>query len=382
MIHKYNLRVIDDDGAWSEVDTVTITTISPFAAPVANAGSDRIIAAGRDVILDGTASTVDRRRSITSYSWIRTGGTSGESIVLTDANTARPVFTANALEAGADDVTHVFELTVRDSSGESATDTVTITVEFPEAPNLPPIANAGPDQVVVPGDTVILDGSSSSDRDGTITYSWQRVQWTTGISDRLNNPNTAYPSFTAILPADFTTVTHVFKLTITDDDGAVDEDRVTITVEAPEAPEAPEPPEAPNLPPVANAGQDQIVVSSTTVQLDGRNSSDNEGEIASWSWRRTGGTPGRSVVMTDANTARPRFTTDILPVGADDVVHGFTLTVTDNDGAINTDWVWVGSRPRLQALHRMHMQGWTGWLPLEQRFDLMDVIQRLIETEI
>ena len=440
LIHKYNLRVIDDDGAWSEVDTVTITTISPFAAPVANAGSDRIIAAGRDVILDGTASTVDRRRSITSYSWNRTGGTSGESIVLTGANTARPVFTANALEAGADDVTHIFELTVRDSSGESATDTVTITVESPEAPNLPPIANAGPDQVVASGGTILLDGSGSIDNDGSVTgYHWWRTggnyisggymgtpnppssgagwnhggevlkpgaadlisefnlrvidddgawseidkvtvtvispfaapvanagpdetvaagtevildgtgstvdrrrpiksyNWTrtggTGSDLIVLTTYTASPIFTAdALDAGADDVTHVFELTVTDSAGNSDSDTVTITVEAPKAQ---------NLPPVANAGQDQRIVSGTTVRLDGSNSSDTDGTIASWSWRRTGGTPGRSVVMTDANTARPRFTTDILPVGADDVVHGFTLTVTDNDGAINTDWVWV-----------------------------------------
>ena len=337
--YEYNLRVIDDDGAWSEVDTVTVTIIAPFAAPVANAGSDRIIAAGRDVILDGTGSTVDRRRSITSYNWIRTGGTGGESIVLTGANTAKPVFTANALEAGAADVAHVFELTVTDSAGNSDTDTVSITVEAPEAPNLPPVADAGPDQTVVPGDTVTLDGSGSSDSDGTIaSYAWERTGGTVGFTVTLTGANTARPVFTAdALEAGAAGVTHVFKLTVRDSSGATANDKVTIRVKAPEPA---------NLPPVAQAGPNREVVSGATVQLDGSRSSDRDGTIT-YSWTRTGGTAGGSVVLNNPNTAYPDFTADILAVDSAIVRHIFTLTVTDDDGATDTDIVKIRVAPNV-----------------------------------
>ena len=61
-------------------------------------------------------------------------------------------------------------LTVTDGGGKSDSDTVTVTVTA----NAAPVADAGADQVVVSGAVVTLDGSGSSDSDGTIEYyEWQ-----------------------------------------------------------------------------------------------------------------------------------------------------------------------------------------------------------------
>ena len=88
--------------------------------------------------------------------------------------------------------------------------------------NLAPVANAGPDQTVHDTDEngseiVTLDGSASSDSDGTITsYVWTKsgTQIATGVS----------PSVTLSVG------THIVTLTVTDNDGATDTDNVTITV--------------------------------------------------------------------------------------------------------------------------------------------------------
>ena len=331
VIHVFTLTVTDAVGA-SHADTVTITVEAPEAPnlpPVANAGQDQIVVSGTTVQLDGSNSS-DTDGTIASWSWARTGGTRGGTVTMTGANTARPTFIADTLSPGARNITHVFTLRVTDSAGGIDTDTVTVTVD---APNLPPVANAGPDQSVASGDTVTLNGSGSSDTDGTIaSWSWARTGGTRGSTVTMTGANTARPTFIAdTLSPGARNITHVFTLRVTDSAGGIDTDTVTVTVTV----------DAPNLPPVANAGPDQRVASGVVVQLDGRNSSDNEGEIASWSWRRTGGTFGKSVVMTNANTARPRFIADILPAGAGNVFHRFTLTVTDHDGAVDTDWVWV-----------------------------------------
>ena len=128
--HVVSLRVTDSADVESLADTVTITVISGFKAPVADAGPDQDnIVPGATVSLDGSGSSVDRRRTFKTWAWKRLSGSGDSNIVLTDANTAAPIFTADDLAPGVADATHVFELIVTDSADvESLADTVTITV--------------------------------------------------------------------------------------------------------------------------------------------------------------------------------------------------------------------------------------------------------------
>ena len=93
------------------------------------------------------------------------------------------------------------------------------------APNQLPTADAGPDQTVIDTDdggdeAVTLDGSASTDSDGTIaTYSW--VEGVTEIATGVN------PTITLSLGV------HTIVLTVTDDEGATATDEVVITVNAP-----------------------------------------------------------------------------------------------------------------------------------------------------
>ena len=328
--HVFELTVTDSAGQTNK-DTVSITVIFPFANPVANAGQDRKVGSGTVVTLDGSDSTVDPRRpdASKSYAWARTGGTGDNTVTLTSETTARPSFMAETLASNATDVTHIFTLTVTDSAGVQHTDTVTITVTLG---NADPVANAGDDQpAVVSGTTVTLDGSRSSDSDGSISkFAWARTGGTGDASITLSSDSVAEPTFRAeILQTGAADVTHIFTLTVTDDDQATATDTVTITVTPA------------NAVPIANAGPDRTVDPATMVQLDGSDSLDIDGRIVSWAWARTGGTAGGSATLTDAMTARPTFTSDALQMDDDDVIHIFTLTVTDDDGGINTATVTI-----------------------------------------
>ena len=98
----------------------------------------------------------------------------------------------------------------------------------PAATNTAPTANAGPDQTnIEPRSTVTLNGTGSTDSDGTIAaYAWTQ---TAGTTVTLSSASAAQPTFTAPLTLAGETLT--FSLVVTDDDGATSsQDTVNVTV--------------------------------------------------------------------------------------------------------------------------------------------------------
>ncbi len=87
--------------------------------------------------------------------------------------------------------------------------------------NEPPVADAGPDRVNVAAGVIQLDGSGSYDPDGdAITYQWNQIS---GPAVSITGASTAQPTFTAAASQ-----TYVFRLVVTDDQGAFGQARVTI----------------------------------------------------------------------------------------------------------------------------------------------------------
>jgi hypothetical protein len=101
----------------------------------------------------------------------------------------------------------------------------TIAIDF--APNqLPPTADSGPDQNVVEGATVTLDGSQSTDpNDAIVTYQWTQ---TGGPALTLSDANAVRPTFVAAPITEDAAV--VFQLTVYDSGGDFDADTVEITI--------------------------------------------------------------------------------------------------------------------------------------------------------
>jgi hypothetical protein len=91
------------------------------------------------------------------------------------------------------------------------------------AANLPPIANAGPNQTVTVGTLVMLDGTGSSDPDNgpsPLTFTWTQ---TSGPTVTLTGANTATPGFTPTQ-----TGMYVFSLVV--NDGLADSAPATVTI--------------------------------------------------------------------------------------------------------------------------------------------------------
>jgi len=249
--------------------------------------------------------------------------------------------------------------------------------------NQSPIADAGPDQTVTDNDengseSVTLDGSGSSDPDGSInSYEWTEggSQIATGISPVVS----------------LAVGSHTITLTVTDNEGATATDQVIITVAQPavtiyKAASAPvidgnidaiwsevtAKSISINLVGTATGSDlsatwkalwdddnlyylvevtDDVLISdgngSESVTLDGSGSSDPDGSITSYVWKE-GGT---------------QIATGETPsVNLDTGIHTITLTVTDNDGAIATDQVNITVETGGELLTNPGFEdGTTGW---------------------
>ena len=191
----------------------------------------------------------------------------------------------------------------------------------PEPPaNQPPNAQGPASFSAVESTTVTLNGSASSDSDGSIaSYVWSQTAGTPDVT--LNNANTATANFTAPDVSADTQLT--FQLTVTDDDGATDSMTVVVTITVDQAPSA----VAPN---------DFDAVGGSAVNLDGSGSSDDVG-ITSYLWEQTS---GDAVTITNASSAMASFTAPAFdPNNA--IMLEFSLTVTDVNGASDSDLVVV-----------------------------------------
>jgi hypothetical protein len=186
----YAIQLVVNDGV---VDSNPATVIISAdgtggnSAPVADAGPDQQVSTGAMVVLDGTGSH-DPDGDPLSYAWTIINAPQGSSADLSDATAVDPTFNADM------DGTYVFQLMVDDGVIDSNPDTVTITATGNG--NTAPTADAGDDQEVTIGTTVMLDGSGSSDVDGDpLSYAWTIVDMPQGSNAVLSTPTTSETVF-------------------------------------------------------------------------------------------------------------------------------------------------------------------------------------------
>ena len=101
-------------------------------------------------------------------------------------------------------------------------------------------------------------------------------------------------------------------------------------------------PSGTNIPPIAEAGDAQIVVSGAEVMLDAESSLDPDGEIEAIVWAQTAGT---SVELSSETVPQPTFIAPVLETGSDPVTLIFALTVYDGTTQSSTDTVSVTVEP-------------------------------------
>ncbi|NXC54151.1 K319L protein, partial [Aleadryas rufinucha] len=245
-------------------------------------------------LIDGSQSTDDDK--IISYHWEELKGPLREEKVSSDT----AILTLTNLVPG----NYTFSLTVVDSDGASNSTTANLTVK--KAVDYPPVANAGPNQVItLPQNSITLYGNQSTDDHSIVSYEWLLSPNSKGKVMEMQGVRTPVLQLSAMQEGDYT-----YQLIVTDSAGHQSTAEVTVIVQ----------PEN-NKPPKADAGPDKeltLPVDSTT--LDGSKSSDDQ-KIVFFLWEKTRGPDG--VKLENANSSIATVTG--LQVGT----YEFTLTVKD-----------------------------------------------------
>ena len=284
--------------------------------PTAVAGSDvKLLLPLDSLTLDGTSSS-DRDGKIVVWEWTKIAGPVSVTISFPKAERTR----VKQLIKGQ----YQFELKVTDDGGLSSRDTlqVTVTVDSaanPQQGNRPPVARAGPDQnVLLPSNHTILDGSSSSDPDNNIiSYRWVKVSGPSSFT--IVSPNSMNTEVKDLVQG-----TYAFELLVTDAGGSFSRDTVEVIANFFNG----------NIPPVADAGADQKrTLRSTRVPLDGSGSHDPDGIIMGSTWSQIRGP--NIAQITHVNLPVSSI------VGFVEGIYYFRLEVTDDKGAKDEDTVKI-----------------------------------------
>jgi hypothetical protein len=250
-----------------------------------SAGPSQNVYTGQTTTFNGT--TTDNVTAIVQVTWnfgdntTSVNGTSPALLNSTHIYATAGVYNAN--------------LTVKFDSTLNKTDSAIATVTVVQ--NLPPVANAGPDQFVeqtsMTGANVTLNGSGSSDpNNDTLTYNWT---WTNGSAIGVT-PR-------VLLPAGNTTVTLLVS------DGQLNAtDLVNMVVRD-------------TTPPVVNAGQNVTVEAGVPITLNGT-ATDVVSTRFNFTWNENG-----AVLKTQTNTTNTNLT-NTFSFGT----HVVTLNATDQAG--------------------------------------------------
>jgi hypothetical protein len=315
-----SVTVYDEDGV--VVDTATTDADGEYEVDLDMGAYRAVIKSGEDfdtvtvIVCDAlpegstTSQTVLDANNLpidAALVWIRDGD--GDLVVV--AGEANPRVTdrlgrwSSALPAGD------YELTI--TKAGVVLDTIAYHVCDTDV-NLPPTVNAGADQDV--DDLVSLVGTvtgTANDPDAgpdALTYAWSKVSGPGTVT--FDDATALSTEFTLSLPG-----TYVLRLTVTDGEATVSDD---ITIAA-------------NVSPVADAGDDDTIFGSGT--LDGSGSDADAGPSSlTYAWSKVSG-PG-TVTFDDATDPQTGFSVSVAGT------YVLRLTVSDGD-ASDTDDVTIES---------------------------------------
>ncbi|WKX76451.1 PKD domain-containing protein [Zobellia laminariae] len=202
-VYVFKLGVIDDEGD-TTYDDVTITVVQENGLLAVAEATPTAGSAPLEVTFIGSNSI----GNIESYFWdFKNGNTSTD---------------ADAMNTFAESGTYEVVLTITDSSGNTQSDTIVITVS--ETTEGAPTVDAGGNQMItLPTNTIVLSGSGSDFDGGTVTFAWTKESGSDTAT--LSGEDTA-----ELTVSNMEAGVYNFLLTVTDDEEKTASDDVRVTV--------------------------------------------------------------------------------------------------------------------------------------------------------
>jgi PKD repeat protein len=293
----------------------TASQFEGFVAPTANTGGPYVAIDGQSIVFDGSASS-DPDADPLTYVWDFGDGSSASGVSPSHTYALAGMYTVT--------------LIVNDGqlSSSPASTTVTVTPS-----NFAPTANPGGPYTGIDGQTIVFDGSASTDPDADpLTYAW-----TFGDDSSASGVS---PSHVYALPG-------MYSVTLVVNDGLLDSLSTSTTVTV----------VLPNVAPIANAGGPYNGIVGTPIVFDGSISSDMNGDVLSFSWDFGDGSTGSGVSPSHIYTAEGIYTVTLIvndsvftseqAISTSSVGPGNNVPVADPNGPyfgfINTPITFNGS---------------------------------------
>jgi len=271
-VYTVTFTVTDKDGG-TDTDTIQLTVLN--VAPTANAGSDQTVDEGDGVVFNGRFTDPGVVDTHTFHWDFGDGGTAA---------------TEDAVHTYRDNGVYTVIFTVLDDDGGIDFDSMRVTVN-----NVAPTVDAGVDQTVDEGDKVNFSGLFTDPGiDDTHTILWDFGDGNTADALDASNIYTDNGVYTV-------------RLTVTDDDGGVGFDELTVTVN--------------NVAPVVVVGPDLVANENDEVNFFGNSFTDagiDDTHTVLWDF----GDGGTAVTLSAAHTY------------LDNGDYTARLTVTDDDGGV------------------------------------------------
>ncbi|KAG8442317.1 hypothetical protein GDO86_011204 [Hymenochirus boettgeri] len=200
---------------------------------------------------------------------------------------------------------------------------VNVTVKPATRANQPPLAVVSPkaQEISLPNAFAFIDGRQSTDDGKIVTYLWEEIEGPTGKHKSVGD--SSFLHVTELVTGNYT-----FRLTVTDNEGAINSTTAHVTVSKPV-----------DHPPIANAGSNQIItLPQNYITLNGNQSSDDH-QIVSYEWSLSPNSKGKVVAMQGVRS--PYLHTSAMQEGE----YMFLLMVSDSSRQQSSAQVTVTVQP-------------------------------------